>query len=120
MQCRKEQRREVSANCRIHSRFGLPQRATIRDLSPDGCAIVSPRLTVRRADRVIVEIGFEKQIEAEVRWTRPGDGVGLRFRRPLSDGAVNEVVVKARNDSIYGVAPRRMVSLENTKLRPAC
>ncbi|WP_172799879.1 PilZ domain-containing protein [Croceicoccus bisphenolivorans] len=120
MQCRQEQRQTIHSNCRVRTGPGLPQRATVVDLSSEGCGLQSPRLALRRADKVELTFGDEHSIVAEVRWARHGEAVGLRFSTPLRPTVVDDITRQALRASIRGIAPRQQIVLEQGNLRSVC
>lgn len=104
MQTRSQDRMPLTARCQVRSGHGLAQQGAISDISSHGCSLNVPRLALRRADRVSLNLGGVRNLDAEVCWTRAGQGAGLRFRRPLSTGMIEVIMRKARDESIAGVA----------------
>lgn len=120
MQWRSAQRQAVHADCRVRTGAGLPQRVTLADMSSEGCALHSFRLRLRRQEAVELELPGERHVAAEVRWVRTGEGVGLRFLRPLGSNQVEDVVREAQRASIMGRTPRSPIVFRDAELRRAC
>ncbi|RVQ69130.1 PilZ domain-containing protein [Croceicoccus ponticola] len=120
MQCRQEERLALYAPCQVRSGPGLSQRATVSDISAEGCALRSPRLRFRRTEEVEVTFGKTRTLIAEVRWSRLGEAVGLRFKRPLNRGDVHQIAKEVRRASINCVVPRAEVVIDKPAFRPVC
>lgn len=120
MQCRQEQRQSINTNCRVSTGPGLSRRAVLTDLSSEGCSLVSPRLSLRRSETISVQLAERRTVRAEVRWSRRGEAVGLRFCRPLDATEVDDIARAALRNSIDGVAPRRQIVLDRSRIRPVC
>jgi hypothetical protein len=120
MQRRSVQRQTIDAECHIRSRAIMPQRVTLADMSNEGCALRSFRLRLRRQDAVELDLPSVGRIAAEVRWVRMGEGVGLRFARPLQVEQVAAIVREAQRAAIMGSASRNPIVFDQPKLRRPC
>lgn len=58
-----------------------PRRYLMRNLSDTGCCIAEPH-ALDKFERMIVSIGQEEHVPAEVAWIREGTA-GLQFLRPI-------------------------------------
>ena len=127
MQCRQGQRMDMTMTCRVGAKKGrsrktkvLPLRATMKNISAEGCAVRSPRLAYARNDKVVLCIDGITQIRAEVSWKREGKDLGMHFAKPLEPAVIDRIARAAQAESIRGVKARKAVSLASMARRAAC
>jgi len=79
---RRSIRLSMAMPARCRSLGGFVDDVVIRDLSADGCRIVSHALTARPGMRIVLRPSSMEGLCGEVRWVR-GHEAGIEFERPL-------------------------------------
>jgi len=79
---RRSRRLSLAMPARCRTLKGFVEDVVIRDISAEGCRIVSHALTVRSGAQVVVRPNGMEGLCGTVRWVR-GQEAGIEFDRPL-------------------------------------